>query len=147
MQSFVDNLPQSSVIDPHDAQRWAYGVDRYHGKRAAWHAKRLCGIGGSEMGAIVSHYRGERHKGFHSIAHVVESKLMKRLPTFETFHMRRGNALESLALQAYLLKTGATIDHAAMAAIQDVKRQPGYEFMIGNPDLIAIVDGRRILVD
>ncbi|WP_153785220.1 YqaJ viral recombinase family protein [Pseudomonas sp. EMN2] len=147
MQSFVESLPQFSVIEPDDALRWAYGVDRYHGKRAAWHAKRLAGIGGSEMGAIVSHYRGRRHQGFQSIAHVVEGKLMKRIPAFETFHMRRGNELESLALQAYLIKTGATLDHAAMAAIQAAKKQPGYEFMAGNPDLIAIVDGRRILVD
>lgn len=147
MQSFVESLPQFSVIEPDDALRWAYSVDRYHGKRAAWHAKRLGGIGGSEMGAIVSHYRGRRHQGFQSIAHVVEGKLMKRIPAFETFHMRRGNELEPLALQAYILKTGAMLDHAAMAAIQAAKKQPGYEFMIGNPDLIAIVDGRRILVD
>ena len=147
MQSFVENLPQFSVIKPDDALRWAYSVDRYHGKRAAWHAKRLGGIGGSEMGAIVSHYRGRRHEGFQSIAHVVEGKLMKRIPAFESFHMRRGNELEPLALQAYLFKTGATVDHAAMAAIQTAKKPPGYEFMMGNPDLVAIVDGRRVVVD
>jgi len=147
MKQTLDRLPQFDVIAQEDAARWIDGITRYHASRADWHAKRLHGIGGSEMGAVVSFFRGERHTGFNSVTEIVEGKLMKRLPSFETFHMRRGNALEDLARQVYLKKHGAVIDHAAMAAMASARKRAGYEFMVGNPDDIVIKNGRRYIPD
>ncbi|NWD56910.1 YqaJ viral recombinase family protein [Pseudomonas veronii] len=147
MQNILGNLPQLSVIQQADAQRWVEGIMRHHASRSEWHAKRLMGIGGSEMGAVVSFYRGERHKGFQSVKEVVQGKLMMRLPDFENWHMRRGNTLEDLGRQVYLARHGAVIDHAATALFIAARKAAGYEFMVGNTDDIVIKNGKRILVD
>lgn len=147
MRQILEALPQLPVINQADANRWVEGITRYHAPRAAWHAKRLHGIGGSEMGALVSFYRGESSTGFSDAKEIVEGKLMKRLPQFETFHMRRGNALEDLARQAYLKSSSGVVDHQATAALRAAKSIPGYEFMVGNPDEIVLVNGKRYVVD
>jgi hypothetical protein len=147
MQQILEALPQLPVIKQADANRWVEGITRFHSKRATWHAKRLHGIGGSEMGALVSFYRGESSSGFNTIKDVVEGKLMIRLPSFETSHMRRGNALEDLARQVFLKKSFGSIDLAAMNALATANRLKGYEFMVGNPDDIVIIDGKRYVVD
>lgn len=147
MRQILEALPQLPVIAQADANRWVEGITRYHGPRATWHAKRLHGIGGSEMGALISFYRGETSSGFSTIKDVVEGKLMKRLPSFETFHMRRGNALEDLARQVFLKKSFGSVDLAAMNALSVAKKLPGYEFMVGNPDDIVILNGKRFVVD
>ncbi|WP_219096327.1 YqaJ viral recombinase family protein [Pseudomonas sp. UMAB-40] len=147
MQNILSNLPQLSVIQQADAERWIDGITRHHSSRAEWHAKRLMGIGGSEMGAVVSFYRGERHSGFQSVKEVVEGKLMIRLPQYENFHMRRGNALEDLADAAYLKRYGAVVDHEATAIFRAARKAAGYEFLVGNTDKIVIKNGKRILVD
>jgi hypothetical protein len=94
---------------------------------------------------LVSFFRGERHTGFNSVTEIVEGKLMKRLPSFETFHMRRGNSLEDLARQVYLNKHRAVIDHAAMAALAGSRKRAAYEFTVGNPHDIVIRNGRRYI--
>lgn len=147
MQHTLESLPHLPVIEQSDANRWVEGIIRFHKSRATWHAKRLHGIGGSEMGALVSFYRGETSTGFSTITEVVEGKLMKRLPKFETSHMRRGNALEDLARQVFLKKSFGSIDLAAMNALATANRLKGYEFMVGNPDDIVIINGRRYVVD
>jgi len=70
-----------------------------------------------------------------------------RLPSFETSHMRRGNALEDLARQVFLKKSFGVIDLPAMNALATASRLKGYEFMVGNPDDIVIIDGKRYVVD
>lgn len=147
MRQILEALPQLPVIQQSDANRWVEGITRFHKKRDTWHAKRLHGIGGSEMGALVSFYRGESSSGFASIKEVVEGKLMMRLPSFENFHMRRGNALEDLARQVFLKKSFGSIDLAAMNALATASRIKGYEFMVGNPDDIVIINGKRYVVD
>ena len=147
MKRALGQLSQLGVINQDDAARWIDGITRFHATRAVWHARRIYGIGGSEMGAVVSFFRGERHTGFTSVTEIVEGKLMKRLPSFETFHMRRGTALEDLARQVYLKKHGAVIDHTAMAALACARKRAGYEFMVGNPDDIVIRNGRRYVTD
>lgn len=147
MRQILEALPQLPVIEQNDANRWIEGISRYHAPRASWHAKRLHGIGGSEMGAVVSFYRGEAPTGFISATEVVEGKLMKRLPQFETFHMRRGNALEDLARRVFLKSSSAVIDHAATKALRTARKVPGYEFMVGNQDDIVLINGKRFVVD
>lgn len=147
MKQILEALPQLPVIKQADANRWVEGITRHHSKRATWHAKRLHGIGGSEMGALVSFYRGESSSGFNTIKDVVEGKLMIKLPSFETFHMRRGNALEDLARQVFLKKSFGSVDLAAMNAMATASRLKGYEFMVGNPDDIVIINGKRYVVD
>jgi hypothetical protein len=147
MQKILSNLPQLSVIQQAFAERWVDGITRHHSSRSEWHAKRLMGIGGSEMGAVVSFYRGERHSGFQSVKEIVEGKLMMRLPQLENSHMRRGNALEVLAREVYLKRYGAVVDHEATAAFKAARTAAGYEFMVGNTDEIVIKNGKRILVD
>lgn len=147
MRSILDALPQRHVIDQTDAVRWVEGVLRHHPERAEWHAKRLLGLGGSEIGAVVSYYRGESHTGFHSIADIVQSKLMKRLPGFENSHMRRGNRLENLASRVFMLTTGFSPDGPATRALAGAEKRQGYEFVVGNQDEIVVGNGKRFMVD
>lgn len=139
--------PQASVIKEADQKRWLEGIMRYHRSRAAWHAKRLYGIGGSEMGAVLRHMLGVRDSGFSNISRVVEQKLLKRLPDYQTIHMRRGTALEDLARLAFLFKYQAKPDTAAMAAMVTPHSKAGYEWLAGNPDDFVEIRGKRYLVD
>ncbi|ENA27003.1 hypothetical protein HMPREF1487_09482 [Pseudomonas sp. HPB0071] len=148
LKQTLESLPQAALIRQEDATRWLEGVMRWHADRAPWHAKRLGGIGGSEMGAVIRGIQNLKGKGgFSNLQQVVESKLMMRLPSFETAHMRRGNALEHLARLSFLYRYQATQDTNALTSIASAKQREGYEWCIGNPDDFVIINGKRFLND
>ncbi|WP_326430264.1 YqaJ viral recombinase family protein (plasmid) [Stutzerimonas frequens] len=147
MREILAALPQASQIDQADAERWVASIMRYHAKRAVWHAKRLHGIGGSEMGAVIRGMNNLKESGFSNFSRIVEQKLMKRLPEFQTVHMKRGTVLEDLARRAFLYRYNAEQDLAALQAVGDVKVKPGYEWLVGNPDDFVMINGKRFLAD
>lgn len=148
MKDILLSLPQIGVIAHEDAERWISGIQRWHKERASWHAKRLRGIGGSEIGAVIRGLNGLKEPGFGTLSRVVESKLMKRLPDRQTFHMHRGTVLEHLARLAFLYRYSAEQDHAALRAMDAVQKvRPGYEWLVGNPDDLVTLSGKRLLND
>lgn len=147
IQSILASLDQAPVIDQGHAQRWFGGVMRYHRERAEWHAKRLKGIGGSEMGAVLRGLNGLKGSGFSTFRQVVEHKLMMRLPEFETSHMKRGTVLEPLARLAFLYRYKAKRDVLAMQATARAVQRPGYEWLVGNPDDLVMLNGKRFVTD
>src|SRR5690606_14671796 len=102
LKGLLAALPQATAISQEHAERWLEGVMRYHRARAAWHARRLYGIGGSEMGAVLRGLNGLKETGFGTFRNVVEQKLMMRLPEYENVHMKRGTVLEPLARLAFM---------------------------------------------
>ncbi|MBF6615610.1 MAG: YqaJ viral recombinase family protein [Candidimonas sp.] len=147
IQNLLAALPQAPVINQEHAGRWLEGVMRYHRARAEWHAKRLYGIGGSEMGAVLRGLNGLKEAGFGSFRTVVEHKLMMRLPEYETVHMKRGTILEPLARLAFMYRYKAAQDSAAIQRVESATARPGYEWLVGNPDDLVGLSGKRFLVD
>lgn len=147
LHGLVDSLPQSSVVKPEDRQRWIEGVMRWHRARAEWHVRRLYGLGGSEIGPVVRHFLDRTESGFTNIQRVVEQKLLQRLPEYQTSHMRRGTELEPLARLAFMYKYRAEQDKAAIAAMARPHGREGYGWLLGNPDDIVTLNGKRWLPD
>jgi len=147
MREILASLPQAAMIEQADAERWMASIMRYHAKRAVWHAKRLHGIGGSEMGAVIRGMNNLNEAGFSTFNRIVEQKLMKRLPEFETVHMKRGTVLEDLARRAFLYRYMAQQDLSALQAVAGSKGRPGYEWLVGNPDDFVLINGKRFLTD
>lgn len=141
------SLPQRDVVVQEDAQKWLENILKWHKPRAAWHADRLRGIGGSEMGAVVRGMLELKETGFSTMERVAEHKLMKRLPDFETWHMRRGTVLERLAQLAFSYRFGAVSDLESIKKIEQGTSVKGVEWLVGNPDDAVLMSGGRYLVD
>lgn len=141
-------LPQREVVDQEDAQKWLENILKWHKPRAVWHADRLRGIGGSEMGAVVRGMQGLNETGFSTFERVAEHKLMKRLPDFETYHMRRGTVLERLAQLAFCYRQNAVRDLESIRKIEKGSSVKGLEWLVGNPDdVVFLSSGGRWMAD
>lgn len=147
IQNLLAALPQAPVINQEHAGRWLEGVMRYHRARAEWHAKRLYGIGGSEMGAVLRGLNDLKESGFSTFRKVVEQKLMMRLPEYANVHMKRGTILEPLARLAFMYRYKAEQDIAANKGVASARARPGYEWLVGNHDDLVGLNGKRFLVD
>lgn len=116
---------------------------------ATWHIRRLSGIGGSEIGPLVAHFRNGESGSFQSARDIVSLKLCLRLPDRETIHMERGSRAEPW-LQRMLHETnGYETDQKALAAVKGF-RSAARPWMIGTPDDMVRPIGtnrRPILVD
>lgn len=141
------NLPQRDVVVQEDAQNWLENILKWHKPRAEWHANRLRGIGGSEMGAVVRGMLELKESGFSTMERVAEHKLMKRLPDFETWHMKRGTVLERLAQLSFQYRYDASTDTDSIKKIEQGTSVKGYEWLVGNPDDVVFMSSGRYLVD
>lgn len=147
IESDLASLPQIGVVKQSDAERWVAGITRYHSDRAQWHAKRLTGIGGSEIGAVIRGIKELKESGFSTLNHVVRSKLLMRLPEFQTEPMRRGNVLEHLARLSFMYRYKAAQDFKAMNAMESGSGRKGYEWLIGNTDDLIMLGNKRWVND
>jgi hypothetical protein len=119
--SLVNALPHRGVILEVDAKSWVDEVVRMHGAMAIWHAIRLNGFGGSEIGVLVRNKAGVRADHQASAHEIIEGKLMRRAPLESSAHMRRGNENEEAHAQRFWAKYGAVRDQAAYDALKNVK--------------------------
>lgn len=137
ISNILSRLPQASVIRPEDAERWLSRVVKWHGDRAEFHAMRIRGLGGSEIGAVIRGLNNIAESGFSSLEWVVQQKLMLRSPMRETVHTRRGIVLEDLARRAFFHRYGGEPANAAVRAMRSAEPRKGYEWLVGNPDDIV----------
>lgn len=148
VSQIIKNLPQASHITEEAQKRWLAHISRYQADRAGWHADRLFGLGGSEIGAVLRHFLDLDETGFSDAQEVVESKLMLRMPLGDNPHLKRGRVLESLARLAFLLKYQSKVDLQSLKAVNEAPKRRGYEWLKGNPDDIVILpNGMRALPD
>lgn len=117
----VDALPQREAIREEDARAWVQEVVGVHGELALWHAVRLGGFGGSEIGALVRNLHGERADHGLSARDIVAAKLMRSVPTQDSAHLRRGHDNEALHAQRFWAKWGAQRDEQAYEALKQAK--------------------------
>jgi len=128
----VDALPHREAIRTGDARAWVDEVVDRHGEAAMWHATRLGGFGGSEIGVLVRNHQGERADHGMSAREIVASKLMRRTPIEETSHLRRGHENEPLHAQRFWSKWGAVRDEQAFDALSSTKGR--HPWMRYSPD-------------
>lgn len=144
----IRRLPQASQLSEEAQKRWLAHISKFQSDRAVWHAERLKGLGGSEIGAVLRHFLDLDETGFSDAQEVVESKLMLRMPLRDNPHLKRGRVLESLARLAFLLKYQSKVDLPALNALNSAPKRRGYEWLQGNPDDIVILpNGMRALPD
>lgn len=147
LADLLERIPQARLVPAEVKARWLAGVLKHHSDRAEFHVKRLCGLGGSEMGALVRHANDLGGGGFTTAERIVQQKLLMRLPEFETTHMRRGNVLEPLARAAFMHRFKAQRDLDAISRMGQPHGRADVPWLVGNPDDIVMMQGRRLLPD
>jgi hypothetical protein len=113
----VNALPHRGAILESDARAWVDEVVGLHGKAAIWHAIRLNGFGGSEIGVLVRNRAGVRADHQASAHDIVAGKLMRKAPTETSGHMTRGHENEEPHSRRFYEKYGATRDIEAYNAL------------------------------
>lgn len=131
----VNRLPHRSAIVEADARNWVDAVVGLHGEQAIWHAIRLNGFGGSEIGVLVRNLAGERADHQASAHDIVAGKLMRKAPTETSSHMTRGHENEEPHARRFYAKYGASRDIAAYEALKNVKGK--FPWMRYSPDDIV----------
>lgn len=105
--ALVNGLPQREAIVQSDAKAWIDEVVALHGEMAIWHAVRLNGFGGSEIGVLVRNKMGMQ-ADFSASAHdIVAGKLMRQAPTKTNANMLRGHENEAPHALRFYQKYGA----------------------------------------
>jgi predicted phage-related endonuclease len=162
LRALIDSLPQRQAIKEEHIAKWlertkTMASDRMvieHGEariedihaHMLWHVRRASGIGGSEAGTVLKHYRGKR--GTFGDAHnLVLEKLLILSPKPGTPEMSRGVRAEPWIQRMFLEQTGGISDDSGLAKLKGFRwdKRPT---SIGTPDdLIIMPDGRRRLID
>ena len=139
MREIIDGLPQREHLGEVDISLWVREVLRIDPERGAWHATRLSGVGGSEIGVLVRNYAGERADHLESARSIVERKLLKRLPDPPTPAMARGIENEDLHAQRLYKMLGVRRDEASYAAL--ARGRGPRAWMRYSPDDVVIAVG------
>ena len=164
LMRLIEALPQRAVIQDHHARRWLdrtinMSIERVEldlgkgnatvrdvHKHALWHVRRASAIGGSEIGTIVKHFRGDRGN-FTSAKNLAMEKLLIMSPQRSTPEMARGNRAEPWLQRMYHDQHGVHSDKKMLGFMQGYRwsRLPQ---LVGTPDdIVVLPDGRRRLVD
>lgn len=130
---------------------WFEQVMRIDPDRAEFHATRLSGFGGSEIGALAANADGVRDD-FSSARDIVKSKLLLSYPEPSTGHLERGVDLEPIAKAKFQRKfrhLNCRTDTEAMVALSRAVGRRGWERYSPDDILLMEVKGktRRILAD
>lgn len=138
-------LPQARHFEPQNIKRF---IEQYRDDpRVFWHVKRLGGIGGSEIGAIVSYLRGEQDVFGTNPADIVKEKLLITPPRKMNLAMRKGVIAESCIRQIFLEDYHGEQDFESIHLLQNDAYKRPYSWMRYSPDDIVFINGRRYLCD
>jgi len=145
VRALIDETPQRPHLDEAAINHWIAALMALEPHRALWHARRLFGIGGSEIGALIATERGVFS---HSDAtEIGASKLLRRPIQPGTGDTARGTELESVVAAKFLDKYGAKRDTEALEHLRAFGPCADYPWLVGNPDDLVVIDGRRLLPD
>lgn len=155
VEKLLQALPQGDVIKPHHAEKWLNAMQKredFH--NINWHINRLKGIGGSESISAVQRYALERGESlpdpFASPRYTAMQKLLMVVPNEANAKMLRGNRFESLIVDRFCEQMNAKKRDDLMEAVAEASRE-GVDrdnpWLIGNPDLIAEINGKVYLID
>lgn len=128
----IEKLPQSRFILPENMDRFLNFLNE-NPEEANFHIRRLAGWGGSEIGCLVSHLRGEPDP-FTTASLLVQEKLLIRLPEPSNIYMEVGKTLEPLAQRMFTSMSLATSQQETINSLKTARNQPGYEWLRSSPD-------------
>lgn len=135
--AIVDRLPQRDAIKEGDARHWVREVVAQHGDLAKWHATRAGGFGGSQIGALVRNFHGQRADHSQSARKIVAGALLMEIPEESTAPMRRGVAMEASHRDWFMKKYGA---HRDVKGFQTLSKSTGQRpWMRYSPDELAFM--------
>ena len=160
--ALVDELPQRAVIEDSHAERWInrtmemaiQRMELEHGEGKAtvenvhdhvmWHVRRASAIGGSEIGTIVRHFRGEKG-GFTNARNLALEKLLIMAPQPGDEAMNRGVRAEPWIQRMFLEEHDAVSDEGALDILKGFRWEEAPQ-IVGTPDDLIIHPGevRRI---
>lgn len=137
----IEKLPQRKFISEKDMFRWLDEVERIDPSRMMWHVRRLGGLGGTDIGEIVTHARGGW--GFRSLDTVVAEKLMAIPPSQPNEKMKRGLDMEDTVRQMFHRQIGGVPrNDLVQRCMQDI---PGeFSWIRSNPDDVVEIPGTGI---
>ena len=141
----IGQLPQAKFLTTEKVSRWLAAILQNEPARAKWHIKRLSGIGGSEIGTLVSPFM-DVYDPFGQPKDVFMDKLMWNIPQPSNGHMRRGTYMEDMIGQAFLGLFQATRLEKEMAQFGQFK-DPKHPWLVGNPDDYVVIGDKRYMVD
>lgn len=164
LSRLISKLPQRAVIQDHHATRWLkrtfdmaiLRMELEHGEGNAtiedvhnhvlWHIRRASAIGGSEIGTVVTHFRGETG-GFSNARNLVLEKLLIMSPQLGDDAMNRGVRAEPWIQKMFMKKYDAVSDQAALEVLKGFRWDKA-PYIVGTPDdLVTYPSGRREIVD
>lgn len=132
----IEALPQYELVKDR-VDWWLDEVQRIDPERIDWHALRLTGFGGSEIGALVL--------GSDSAASVVQGKLLLSLPENPAPGVRRETVMEPIHRIEFLAKYGLRQDRDALRLLAAAQR--ARPWVRHSPDDVCLTEGgKRILV-
>lgn len=155
LSDLIDKLPQRAAIRDDHKARWIEKTLHSAAERMAiemggeenvtvgavhshvlWHVRRASGIGGSEAGTIVKHFRGKKGT-FGDARKVAMEKLLIMSPQPSTEQMARGVRAEPWIQRMYHEK------HKTSSHEADLKKLRGYRMdkypaSVGTPDDIIV---------
>lgn len=140
-------LPQCSIIPAERKAEWLGKMLLIEPERLAWHARRLRGIGSSEIGTFVTWKRNpDEYFAFSTPRDIIAQKLMIAAPDGGSGDTRRGNYMEATIRDMFLAKTGARSRPDVVSKMSE-QVIAGHEWLVGNPDEIFDINGGINLAD
>ena len=73
VRKIIDSLPQRKFMKDEDIERWIESVWENEPDRIIWHANRLNGFGGSEIGVLVADMRTKEGDEFSPTYHTFKT--------------------------------------------------------------------------
>ena len=164
-QRIIESLPQRKFIQDDDIARWLNDVWETEPDRIIWHANRLRGWGGSEIGILVADMRSKEGSEFSPTYHtfksaheLVKEKLLISSPSRDEDEnindLKRGTECESWLIDKLVRDLKETygedqvkIDQATMDALAGMVVNEKHPWLVGNIDLALIIKNKRLLID
>lgn len=133
----IDALPQREAIALGDARAWVDFVVGTYGELAIWHAARAGGFGGSQIGALVNNFTGERADHEQSAHDIIAGALLRKVPDEPNGHMLRGIAMEPQHRRWFHEKYGSQRDEAGFKILSQSTGSRAW--MRYSPDDLALL--------
>lgn len=151
LYKLISTLPQVDVVDLTNAISWVEETLNspmttiFGEEHILWHAQRLHGLGGSEMGVVIQH-RFEKESPYAERHDIIADKLMMKPPVEFSEDTLRGNLLESAVEKETLrkLRKKKGFKHVLEP---DIKVDPSHPWLIGNPDFVYKHNSRKFVDD
>jgi hypothetical protein len=145
LKTWVPALPQGPRIIEEDASKWYDAVIAIDPDRFEWHYERSKGLGGSDIGEIVT-WKFNEPNTFKTPWDIIKEKLLIHTIQPQNNDMRRGTYLEPIVQKIFLEDFDATRREDYCDAIDNMTAH-NHPWMRGNVDDVVDINGYTYIVD